>query len=343
MFRVKNKSNPLNFYRSDSAAGLVRLKKLFKNANLGKGLVLAAVVVGAIAIWTHGTFSFKASQEDVELARLSSPMSLEWQQLYFGKQICRRPNFCGAEADPDKDGLSNYQEYLFFTDPTDPDSDGDGINDGQEVRDYKNPIGVGTVKTARDVTDPYDINALNDEVIKLGLDEIKAGDVMSVEQIQMAAARLTELPAFTEIPFTITSENNQAAVDEYARQYGRVTQEFLSNPAAAYASSIADNSDQALVEEFMNQTAFYATTLVAIPVPSDLFAFNRAAYGSLIYQSLIAKTQKEFLEDKFTDQEARERVRVYSIYYTRFVQDMAKEAEAVSQKYNFPINLDSEI
>src|SRR4029077_11517525 len=36
-------------------------------------------------------------------------------------------------ADADKDGLTNGQELTLGTDPTDPDSDGDGVSDGDEV------------------------------------------------------------------------------------------------------------------------------------------------------------------------------------------------------------------
>jgi len=36
-------------------------------------------------------------------------------------------------ADPDNDGLSNYEEFLAGTDPNNPDSDGDGIPDGQDA------------------------------------------------------------------------------------------------------------------------------------------------------------------------------------------------------------------
>ncbi|MDQ2949253.1 MAG: hypothetical protein M3Y27_25495, partial [Acidobacteriota bacterium] len=43
--------------------------------------------------------------------------------------------------DPDRDGLSNLDEYLNGTDPHNPDTDGDGLTDGDEVNKYKtNPL-----------------------------------------------------------------------------------------------------------------------------------------------------------------------------------------------------------
>ncbi|MDA7658125.1 leucine-rich repeat protein [bacterium] len=44
------------------------------------------------------------------------------------------------ERDSDLDGLSNYQEIIVYnTDPNNPDSDGDGFNDGLEISEETNP------------------------------------------------------------------------------------------------------------------------------------------------------------------------------------------------------------
>ena len=42
--------------------------------------------------------------------------------------------------DPDRDGLSNSNEYYYKTDPFQADTDGDGCADGQEVEGGTDPL-----------------------------------------------------------------------------------------------------------------------------------------------------------------------------------------------------------
>ena len=68
---------------------------------------------------------------------MHGPICVDWDgdglpddwELAFGLN----PNLNDADLDPDADGLTNLQEYLRGTDPYNPDSDGDGLLDGQEV------------------------------------------------------------------------------------------------------------------------------------------------------------------------------------------------------------------
>lgn len=58
-----------------------------------------------------------------------------WIDQYFPGQTEVDP-----DADPDLDGLTNWEEYLAGTDPLDPDSDGDKMPDGWEVSNGLNPL-----------------------------------------------------------------------------------------------------------------------------------------------------------------------------------------------------------
>lgn len=61
----------------------------------------------------------------------------------------------GERGDFDKDGLSNREEFLAGTDPTNPDSDGDGINDADELRTY------GTDPTQSDAPSETIVSTVN--------------------------------------------------------------------------------------------------------------------------------------------------------------------------------------
>jgi formylglycine-generating enzyme required for sulfatase activity len=54
-------------------------------------------------------------------------------------------NFIEDISDPDSDGLTNYQEFVVYGTKSDvADSDGDGVNDGDEVKNTTNPLNVDT-------------------------------------------------------------------------------------------------------------------------------------------------------------------------------------------------------
>jgi hypothetical protein len=63
----------------------------------------------------------------------------EWLRSNFSRFLsdnnsCNDNQICGTTADPDRDGLTNIEEYNYQTNPNDSDTDKDGIADGDEVK-----------------------------------------------------------------------------------------------------------------------------------------------------------------------------------------------------------------
>ncbi len=118
------------------------------------------ISVGALILLGIGYFAFvkltAVKQENIlnnsttkttpaPAATSSSPSvvttSAAWQQKYFNNSACQDPAICGDAADPDRDGLTNKEEFALGTDPNNPDSDGDGLADGDEVHVFgSNPL-----------------------------------------------------------------------------------------------------------------------------------------------------------------------------------------------------------
>ena len=69
--------------------------------------------------------------------------------LVFPPGLCLRPTLSDASEDADGDGLANIAEFdgtgvadfSGGTDPCDPDTDGDGVDDGDELAFFKGPLG----------------------------------------------------------------------------------------------------------------------------------------------------------------------------------------------------------
>jgi hypothetical protein len=62
-----------------------------------------------------------------------------FEQNYFDCVTCANP-----DDDPDKDGLSNLDEYTYNTNPTKKDTDGDGYSDKEEIDNGSDPLDPGS-------------------------------------------------------------------------------------------------------------------------------------------------------------------------------------------------------
>jgi len=99
------------------------------------GAVLLVVIGGAIYLMSRGDNSGENPSENTPITTTRLPKV--WLQQYFNKEACDDDSICGDNADPDSDGLVNYDEFKTGTTPINSDSDVDGLADGDEVNVYK--------------------------------------------------------------------------------------------------------------------------------------------------------------------------------------------------------------
>ena len=105
----------------------------------GKLVYIIGGVVILLALGFLAYFMLGSKKTSTPPATQTSNTKLPkvWLQQYFNTEVCDDQNTCGDEADPDRDGLKNYDEFKSGTNPTKPDSDSDGLADGDEVNIYK--------------------------------------------------------------------------------------------------------------------------------------------------------------------------------------------------------------
>ncbi|HEX8932290.1 MAG TPA: hypothetical protein VF810_03995, partial [Patescibacteria group bacterium] len=107
-----------------------------KRAVLIVSLVIIIVLTGLGYMWYKKHQSQTPAPQQTSATaenQTSSKIDSSWIQKYFSVTSCVDQSTCGDSADPDRDGLTNLQEFNAKTDPNNADSDGDGLADGDEI------------------------------------------------------------------------------------------------------------------------------------------------------------------------------------------------------------------
>src|SRR3989344_5017448 len=143
---------------------LIPSELLFRGGNVPKfRKFFIPIGIFIIALATASAFYFfskNAGNADNQTANSTGPRTLPktWLVKYFLTEDENAPHVAGPDGDPDDDVLTNLQEFYFGTDPTNPDSDGDGQMDGAEVALNSHPLGEGELYStdyARKIADQY--------------------------------------------------------------------------------------------------------------------------------------------------------------------------------------------
>jgi hypothetical protein len=130
-----------------------------------------------------------------------------------------------AMEDPDRDSLTNLQEFQQGTDPTNPDTDGDGLSDGDEVNKYHtNPLLADT-----------DGDSIPDGVeIQTGTNPL---DRNSYDLRKATATSTVTPPSFT-LQTSSLNANVSVQLDWKVKLIdGKTTLDLKADPRTQYASS----------------------------------------------------------------------------------------------------------
>jgi hypothetical protein len=117
-----------------------KLKSFFGRKAVIIPLIIIILGVAGTAAWLMYFSKGQVKDEEPQLITPTEPAANpdvttpgEWLGRYFGSETCTTKDSCGDSADPDRDGLTNKEEFDAGTDPNNPDSDSDGLADGDEI------------------------------------------------------------------------------------------------------------------------------------------------------------------------------------------------------------------
>jgi LPXTG-site transpeptidase (sortase) family protein len=133
------RSNPGNVKKALKRFGSYVLVYL-----LSFGLIYGILNLPALSAQVKARFV--ASEEEVVLQDNTLDYASWISRYYF---YVGNDNLIETGNDIDKDGLTNLDEYILRTNPTEDDSDGDEVSDGLEVINKTNPWGEGELSQSK--------------------------------------------------------------------------------------------------------------------------------------------------------------------------------------------------
>lgn len=135
---------------ADIIVGNLDLEQAKANQPLWKVLAKATVVFVLVSFGAFGMLNAKALYQQIsdslQINQTHADLQTDankdgipdwWESKYF--------NTLSVDLSADKDGdkLTNFNEFIYGTDPTKSDTDGDGFNDYDEVKNYFDPLKPG--------------------------------------------------------------------------------------------------------------------------------------------------------------------------------------------------------
>lgn len=231
---------------------------------------------------------------------LSGEKFLQKNKNENAKLTAERIAIADANGDPDHDGLKNWEEALWKTDPNNPDTDGDGTPDGQEIKEGRNPLKPGpddklaspetnninnglslngayasSVNLTQQLAKNFDSNTLQglrNGGSSLPTDNLDADAKVALQNFQTS---LTQSISINEL--RISQDNGMQAVQKYIFEINKLPTTTIppSMPEQDALLSIVQSYNDAVAVEYADYYARIADNLKQITVPSDFAATHK--------------------------------------------------------------------
>jgi len=197
-----------------------------------------------------------------------------------------------SDIDTDKDGLADWREKLYFnSDINNPDTDGDGTNDGDEVRVGRDPVVKNTALAGKVPNDKLpslgDTHYATSSTDMAGLKKeffakyLAAGSKNIKETTFRDLIKRVDAKAFAPnreiVNLNVSSDNSIAGIKDYTNAFGVVIEKY-SYPMGGRTESVvienaitkSDANTRAELQLFAIMYKNFAKDLLALQVPSAL-------------------------------------------------------------------------
>lgn len=274
-------------------------------------IVLVALIIAVLAGTGYFVMQRLDSNQNEPAASESPPALLTDLTPNGSAAPLANPN-----ADEDGDGLTNAQEALWGSDPSNPDTDGDSYTDGQEVAAGHNPLIAGPndklpegfngqplpsqgagLPQAPLKPDQYFVENLDLSGGKDNLTDKYKGDVKETDRnADTLAAFVNQQPIVNKLPevkadaLQVSENSGSASINEYLNKIGSLAALTDRSLLSQALSDLYTSNDTGAIKSFLLQAQLYQNQLKAVKVPAQAVQVHRMLLGYT--QLFIATTQQ---------------------------------------------------
>ncbi len=174
------------------------------------------------------------------------------------------------DKDSDNDGLKDWEEALWGTDPVNPDTDKDGTLDGEEIKQDRNPLVPGpndklpkpSVNSNEETASPEQpdtlTSALSKQLFAAYLTDKQSGGQISGDQKQaLLDSFMASLDSFnqtetkevyTKSDLQISKNSDRNAIKEYGNNFALIIKKYFGpiseNEMAVFQNALTKNNEK---------------------------------------------------------------------------------------------------
>lgn len=251
-------------------------QKTFWDKHSKFGRITAITLTSLIVVTSLAVTLFNRDKKNQNTVSLPYAVASEipgwWYGEHFGSSICDAED-CKPAADPDQDKLSNDQEFYFRSDPWNWDTNGNGLNDGEDVARNFDPSKPGNVTFEQAASDD---NILGES---LAFDE----DIKKAfsESVNLDRVRL---PLPEDYELTIIADDSYESYQKYALELEATIEKYFPRDSLNTITAGIESSNGPGLDEIKTKSAVLARELKRIPVPKSLLLFHK--YNITLYELL---------------------------------------------------------
>lgn len=260
-----------------------------------KPFIISLVVVVALTI---GVFLFISHQKDVSLDYKNT--------LSEGQKIALQDII---DRDTDGDGVKDWEESLWGTDPTKADTNGDGVSDKEEVDNKRKELKLknGTDETTATTNETSTLaRELFATVASLQASGNLTTDSVTaltgnVRDSVVSQARLPDI--YTAADIKVTPGNDKATISKYYTAITKITDNYAYRTwgdELAIANKAMNENNPKLLEDLDDRADVYKSfskEIQVIPVPPELVPLHLAIINSAINIGISLQNMEQVFDN----------------------------------------------